>query len=97
MWVSAVSQQIRVFVTGRAHPDFALVTDLDRVGGIKVDNGTIFDIHRRHAVTGRGQKETVVESYVEWPRADTAIPVKIAIAKAEMPFTHHRGCISCAF
>ena len=74
----------------------AVVADADGILGIEICNATILDKDAGHAIAGGGDQEGVIETEVEGPGLDFAVPIRMAGSQAEMPFADCRRRVAAA-
>src|SRR5690606_19449910 len=80
------SQPFRILPAGRLASDLLLVTHPEWISGVQSDDAMVLDINARHAVTGRGQQEALIESDLQRAGFDLPVPVHLVAAKPKVPF-----------
>ena len=62
--------------------------------GIQPHHAAILDVDARHAVARGGNDEGVIEAHFERAGLDFAVPVRFAVAQAQVPLSHAPGGVA---
>src|SRR5689334_5068074 len=87
-------QHLGILLPGGLVAERLVVIDANRVFRIEPDHPAVLDVHAWDAVSGRGHDEGIIEA--DFPRAgaDLGVPVYLALAQPEMPFSDGGGAIA---
>ena len=82
--------------TRRLIPYGIAIADRNGIVGIEIHNVTVFDIYRRHTVTGGRNVERVFKAHLAWSGLDLSIPIErlCRTTEPQMPLTNQSGGVS---